>query len=224
MQLTGWENANNMRNAKCTGTQTSMEWPYCSFLYCACVCKKSHNISTIICDTYTAVCVIAGVTLLVNGKVKRNLSKWEYLNGLNIQIFRNVLFLTFQNIKPGKPALYQSLLLPAEQNYLHMTGIVSHDSSDDDDHEFWEIFLIRDNKKKIKTFTFGRYQQRWLWNNVQVEEPEAMFRSKKQICFSQVSEGRYGEVVCCTESTRTIQSRANIKELFQRVWKLRRYC
>ena len=23
-----------MRNAKCAGTQTSMEWPYCSFLYC----------------------------------------------------------------------------------------------------------------------------------------------------------------------------------------------
>ena len=152
------------------------------------------------------------------------LVKMRIFEYLNIQIFRNVLFLTFQNIKPGKPALYQSLLLPAEQNYLHMTGIVSHDSSDDDDHEFWEIFLIRDNKKKIKTFTFGRYQQRWLWNNVQVEEPEAMFRSKKQICFSQVSEGRYGEVVCCTESTRTIQSRANIKELFQRVWKLRRYC
>ena len=34
MQLTGWENANNMRNAKCAGTQISMEWPYCSFLYC----------------------------------------------------------------------------------------------------------------------------------------------------------------------------------------------
>ena len=23
-----------MRNAKCAGTQNSMEWPYCSFLYC----------------------------------------------------------------------------------------------------------------------------------------------------------------------------------------------
>ena len=34
MQLTGYENANNMRNVKCAGTQTSMEWPYCSFLYC----------------------------------------------------------------------------------------------------------------------------------------------------------------------------------------------
>ena len=33
MQLTGWENANNMRNAKCAGTQISMEWPHCSFLY-----------------------------------------------------------------------------------------------------------------------------------------------------------------------------------------------
>ena len=34
MQLTGKENANNMRNAKCAGTQNSMEWLYCSFLYC----------------------------------------------------------------------------------------------------------------------------------------------------------------------------------------------
>ena len=31
MQLTGWDNANNMRNAKCVETQTSIEWPYCSF-------------------------------------------------------------------------------------------------------------------------------------------------------------------------------------------------
>ena len=35
MQLTGWENANNMRKAICADTQTSNEWPYCSFLYCA---------------------------------------------------------------------------------------------------------------------------------------------------------------------------------------------
>ena len=34
IQLTGYENANNMRNAKCVDTQNSMEWPYCSFLYC----------------------------------------------------------------------------------------------------------------------------------------------------------------------------------------------
>ena len=34
MQLPGSENANNMRNAKCAGTQTSIDWPYCSFLYC----------------------------------------------------------------------------------------------------------------------------------------------------------------------------------------------
>ena len=33
-QLTGWENVNNMRNAKCASTQNSMEWLYCSFLYC----------------------------------------------------------------------------------------------------------------------------------------------------------------------------------------------
>ena len=31
MQLTGWENADNMRNATCADTQTSMEWLYCSF-------------------------------------------------------------------------------------------------------------------------------------------------------------------------------------------------
>ena len=37
MQLTGRENANNMRNATCAGTQTSHEWPYCSFLYCGTV-------------------------------------------------------------------------------------------------------------------------------------------------------------------------------------------
>ena len=34
IQLTGYENANSMRNAKCVDTQNSMEWPYCSFLYC----------------------------------------------------------------------------------------------------------------------------------------------------------------------------------------------
>ena len=34
MQLTGLENANNMRNATCADTQTSKKWPYCSFLYC----------------------------------------------------------------------------------------------------------------------------------------------------------------------------------------------
>ena len=34
MQLTAWENANNMRNTTCVDTQTSNEWPYCSFLCC----------------------------------------------------------------------------------------------------------------------------------------------------------------------------------------------
>ena len=34
MQLTGWDNANNMRNAACADTQTSMEWPYSYSLYC----------------------------------------------------------------------------------------------------------------------------------------------------------------------------------------------
>ena len=28
------ENANNMHNATCVDTQTLIEWPYCSFLYC----------------------------------------------------------------------------------------------------------------------------------------------------------------------------------------------
>ena len=34
MQLTGWDNANNMRNAIWADTQTSIEWPYCFSLYC----------------------------------------------------------------------------------------------------------------------------------------------------------------------------------------------
>ena len=33
MQLTGYENANNMRNVTCAATQTSNAWPYCSFPY-----------------------------------------------------------------------------------------------------------------------------------------------------------------------------------------------
>ena len=32
MQLTGCRN--EMRNATCVNTQISIEWPYCSFLYC----------------------------------------------------------------------------------------------------------------------------------------------------------------------------------------------
>ena len=34
MQLTGCHNVNKMRNATCADTQISIEWPYCSFLYC----------------------------------------------------------------------------------------------------------------------------------------------------------------------------------------------
>ena len=31
-----------MRNAKCASTQTSMEWPYCSFLYCGNIHENLH--------------------------------------------------------------------------------------------------------------------------------------------------------------------------------------
>ena len=31
MQLTGCDNANYVRNATCADTQTSIEWPYCTF-------------------------------------------------------------------------------------------------------------------------------------------------------------------------------------------------
>ena len=31
MQLTGCHNGDEMRNATCADTQTSIEWPYCSF-------------------------------------------------------------------------------------------------------------------------------------------------------------------------------------------------
>ena len=34
MQLTGCHNDNEMRNAICVDTKISIEWPYCSFLYC----------------------------------------------------------------------------------------------------------------------------------------------------------------------------------------------
>ena len=31
MQLTGWDNSNEMRNATCVDSKTSIEWPYCLF-------------------------------------------------------------------------------------------------------------------------------------------------------------------------------------------------
>ena len=31
MQLTGWDNRNEMRNATCVDSKTSIEWPYCLF-------------------------------------------------------------------------------------------------------------------------------------------------------------------------------------------------
>ena len=37
MQLTGCHNDNEMRNAICVDTKISIEWPYCSFLYCGMV-------------------------------------------------------------------------------------------------------------------------------------------------------------------------------------------
>ena len=40
MQLTGCHNGNEMRNATCVDTQISIEWPYCSFLYCGSTRKK----------------------------------------------------------------------------------------------------------------------------------------------------------------------------------------
>ena len=44
MQLTGCHNGNEMRNAACADTEISIEWPYCSFLYCACVMSYVHII------------------------------------------------------------------------------------------------------------------------------------------------------------------------------------
>ena len=31
MQLTGWDNGNEMRNATCVDSKISIEWPYCLF-------------------------------------------------------------------------------------------------------------------------------------------------------------------------------------------------
>ena len=32
--ITGCHNGNEMRNMTCVDTKMSIEWPYCSFLYC----------------------------------------------------------------------------------------------------------------------------------------------------------------------------------------------
>ena len=76
---------------------------------------------------------------------------WEYLNGLNIQIFRNASFSTFQNITREKPALYLSLLKPAEPNDLHMIGIVGDDS----------ILIMLRNGTSVVGSTFQ--DRGWIW-------------------------------------------------------------
>ena len=40
MQLTGCHNGNEMRNTTCVDTKISIEWPYCSFLYCDIIKKE----------------------------------------------------------------------------------------------------------------------------------------------------------------------------------------
>ena len=51
MQLTGCHNDNEMHNAICVDTKISIEWPYCSFLYCAPVLHaESSNAHTNSCD------------------------------------------------------------------------------------------------------------------------------------------------------------------------------
>ena len=42
MQLTGCRNGNEVRNATCVNTQISIEWPYCSFLYCG---RNAYNLA-----------------------------------------------------------------------------------------------------------------------------------------------------------------------------------
>ena len=42
-QLTGWDNGNEMCNAACVDSKTSIEWPYCSFpIYCAKMSEKNN--------------------------------------------------------------------------------------------------------------------------------------------------------------------------------------
>ena len=51
MQLTGCHNDNEMRNAICVDTKISIEWPYCSFLYCGysyAICAF-NDIVTVLC-------------------------------------------------------------------------------------------------------------------------------------------------------------------------------
>ena len=44
MQLTGCHNDNEMRNAICVDTKISIEWPYCSFLYCGSIQLSSEGV------------------------------------------------------------------------------------------------------------------------------------------------------------------------------------
>ena len=52
MHLTGWYNGNEMRNALCVDTQTSIEWPYCPSLYCG---------STLTLTLYSSSCTHARI-------------------------------------------------------------------------------------------------------------------------------------------------------------------
>ena len=53
MQLTGWDNGNEMRNATCVDSKTSIEWPYCLFpilcLRCASVLHCNCNVNLAKC-------------------------------------------------------------------------------------------------------------------------------------------------------------------------------
>ena len=61
MQLTGCHNDNEMRNATCVDAKISIEWPYCSFLYCdhALLCQQSTGFAvvTLLCKSEPIVTV-----------------------------------------------------------------------------------------------------------------------------------------------------------------------
>ena len=68
LQLTGCRNGNEMRNATCADTQISIEWPYCSFLYCV----SGQALLLSICYCFPTDCVIFSLA--------RNLYAWTPLD------------------------------------------------------------------------------------------------------------------------------------------------
>ena len=63
MQLTGCHNGNEMRNTTCVDTKISIEWPYCSFLYCVDSLNLKPTCLTITYDVATIVVPLLAIQI-----------------------------------------------------------------------------------------------------------------------------------------------------------------